>query len=106
METVNPNGAAIKPDFSRAHRFTKRNDAYNGEVYATDADGMQYRFESVEIAAQNIIDNGYYSRCSDPKSSIKWARAYIRKSICANKMKQHKNSRFAGFEWRDHLTIH
>lgn len=30
----------------------------------------------------------------------------IRQSIRANKKKLKKDSRFAGFEWRDHLTIH
>lgn len=106
MLNVNPNGPAERPDFSKAHRFFKRSKAYNGEVYATDADGMQYRFESVEKAAFEVTINGYYSRKNDPESSLKWAKAMIRLSIHANKKKLKKYSRFAGFEWRDHLTIH
>ena len=106
MLPVNPNGAENRPDFSTARRFVKRSKiAYNGEVYATDLDGIQYRFETVEKAAHAVIENGYYTSRKDTADAISKARCLIRMSIRANNKKETKDSRFAGFEWRDHLTI-
>ncbi len=106
MLPVNPNGAENRPNFSTARRFVKRYyTAYNGEVYATDLDGIQYRFETVETAAHAVIENGYYTSRNGTTDTISKARCLIRLSIRANNKGVTKDSRFAGFEWRDHLTI-
>lgn len=98
MISVNPNGPAMSPSFSTARRIAERRWAHNGEVYATDADGIQYRFLTVYDAAKACIDNNY---CKDRISVV---AAKIRLSIKANNNNAaSRYKRFAGFEWRDKL---